>query len=251
MRFLSALQFLTTLPVPQRYQIYPEKMGHTLVYFPVVGLLIGLILAGIYWLFSLVLPSAVVNVLLIVSLTVITGALHLDGFIDTCDGLAGAKSVEARWAAMHDSRAGGIGVIGVCLLILVKYITLNSIPDSLLIMTLIIMPVISRWVMVYAIFAYPYAQCSNLGKLFKQGVGWQGLLVASLLTLAIVASIAKLAGIALMLGAWIITVLAATYFRRKFAGLTGDTYGAINELAEVFVLILISLLAYNQWLVSM
>jgi adenosylcobinamide-GDP ribazoletransferase len=223
----------------------------------VVGVIIGLILAGLNWLLGMFLPVAVVIGLLIVFLTVITGALHLDGFVDTCDGIAGHKTVEDRWRAMHDSRAGAFGIIGVFLLLLLKYVSLNSLPDNLLMATLILMPVVSRWAMVYAVFAYPYARPTGLGKAFKQGATWQSFLIATIITLAATTGLARLmnidyfylAGIAIMFGIWAIVVATAGYLKRKFSGLTGDTYGAINEVAEVSVLILVGLLAHNQWLI--
>ncbi len=124
MSFLAAFKFLTTIPLPFRREDSPEEVGRSVVYFPVVGLIIGLILVGLNWLFGLFLPSAVVNGLLIVSLVIISGALHLDGFVDTCDGIGGHKSVEDRWQVMHDSHAGAFGIVGVVLLLLVKYISL-------------------------------------------------------------------------------------------------------------------------------
>ncbi len=221
-----------------------------------VGVLIGLVLAGLNWLFGLFLPSAVANGLLIVSLVVISGALHLDGFVDTCDGIAGHKTVEKRWRVMHDSRAGAFGIVGVFLLLLVKYVSLNSVPEDLLMVTLVLMPVVSRWAMVYTVFAYPYARPAGLGKIFKQGASWQEFTIATVITLAVAIGLARLAnityfylaGLAIMLAIWVIVVAMATYLKRKFAGLTGDTYGAINEVVEVCVLILICLLAYNRWL---
>ena len=216
-------------------------------YYPVVGIIIGLILAGLSWLLSLILPSAVVNVLLIVCLVVISGALHLDGFADTCDGIAGHKTPQERWAIMRDSRVGAFGIVGVSCLLLLKYVSLNSIPEPFLMPTLILMPAISRWAMVYAGFAYPAAQPSGLGKAFKQKANWRMLTLATLVALAVVAGLAQLAGLAIMAGIWIVVTAMGAYFRRKFSGLTGDTYGAINEVAEVGVLILVSLLAYQQW----
>ena len=256
MRFLAALKFLTIIPLPWRREASPEELGGSIGYFPVIGLIIGLILAGLYWLLSLFLPSAVVSVLLIVSMVVISGALHLDGFVDTCDGIAGHKTVEDRWRVMHDSRAGAFGIVGVFLLLLIKYVSLNSVPENLLMVTLVLMPVVSRWAMVYTVFAYPYARPAGLGKVFKQGASWQGFTTATVITLAVAIGLARLAnityfylaGLAIMLAIWVIVVAMATYLKRKFAGLTGDTYGAINEVAEVCVLILVSLLAYNRWL---
>ncbi len=245
MRFLAALQFLTTIPLPWQREISPEEVGRSMGYFPVVGIIIGLILAGLNWLLGLLLPSAVVNALLIISLVVLTGALHLDGFVDTCDGIAGHKTVEARWLVMHDSRAGSFGIVGVVLLLLVKYVSLNSIPEPLLLMTaLVVMPVISRWAMVYAIFAYPYAKPSGLGKIFKQGASWQRLVMATLVALVVAIVLSRLAGLAIMVGIWVIVMIVTNYLTRKFSGLTGDTYGAINEVAEVGVLILVCLLAH-------
>ena len=255
MRFLDALRFLTIIPLPRR-EASPEELGRSVAYFPVVGLIIGLFLAALGWLLELILPSAIVSVLLIVSLAVISGALHLDGLADTCDGIAGHRTVAARWQVMHDSRVGGFGIVGVCLLLLVKYVSLNSVPQHLLMITLVIMPVISRWAMVYALFAYPYARPSGLGKAFKQGANWQKFTLATFITVAVAMgltglinnSYSYLAGLAVMVGTWIIIVIMVAYLKRKFAGLTGDTYGAVNEVAEVCVLILICLLAHNQCL---
>ena len=129
MGFFAALQFLTSIPVPWRREVSPEALGRSTAYFPVVGLIIGLILAVLNWLLSHILPPAVVNALLLVALVVITGALHLDGLADTCDGIAGHKPVEDRWRVMRDSHTGAFGVIGVVLVLLVKYVTLNSIPQ--------------------------------------------------------------------------------------------------------------------------
>ena len=110
--------------------------------------------------------------------------------------------------------------------------------------------------MVYALFAFPYARPSGLGQAFKQGANWWRFSIATVLTLAVVVGLTQwlntaysyLAGLAIMAGTWIIIVVVATCLKRKFAGLTGDTYGAINEAAEVAALILVCLLAHNQWL---
>lgn len=242
MKFLAALQFLTIIPIPWQREANPEELGRSAGYFPVVGLIIGLILTGLNWLFGLILPPAVTSALLIVSLVVLSGALHLDGFADTCDGIAGHKSVEDRWQVMHDSRAGGFAIIGIVLLLLVKYVSLNSIPEPLLMTALVLMPVVSRWAMVYAIFAYPYARPSGLGKAFKQGTSWHWLTMATLIALVIVVILAQIVGLAIMFLTWVITVAMAAYLKRKFSGLTGDTYGAINEVSEVGVLIWLTLL---------
>ncbi|MFH0769515.1 MAG: adenosylcobinamide-GDP ribazoletransferase [Chloroflexota bacterium] len=257
MSFLAALSFLTIIPLPRRLEIKTEAIERSIVYFPLVGLIIGLMLVGLNWVLGLLLPTVLVNGLLIVALTVITGALHLDGFVDTCDGIGGIKTVEARWAAMRDSRTGAFGVIGVFLLLLIKYLSLSSVPQNLLMATLVLMPVIGRWAMVYAVFAHSYAKTAGLGNLFKQGANWQRFALATIIFLVIAIGLALLANVnyfylaslAIIVGVWVIVIIMSTYFKRKFSGLTGDTYGAINEVAEVCVLIFISLLAHNRWLI--
>ncbi len=256
MSFLAALKFLTIIRLPLRREPDPEELGRSLVYFPVVGVIIGLTLAGLNLLLGLGLPSPVVNVLLVVWMAVISGGLHLDGFADTCDGIGGQKPVEARLQVMRDSRVGGFGVIGVALLLLVKYVSLNSVPGTMQTVTLIIMPTVSRWTMVYAVFAYPYARPSGLGTVFKREANWQKFTIATIIALAVAMGLtgwaknaySYLGGLTIMGGTWVIIVAVAAYLKRKFAGLTGDNYGAMNEVAEVIVLILVSLLAHNQWL---
>ena len=245
MSFPAAWQFLTSIPLPGRREVSPEQLGRATAYFPVVGLIIGAILAGLNWLLNQILPAAVVNTLLIVVLVVITGALHLDGFVDTCDGIAGHKSAEERWQVMRDSRAGAFGIVGVVLLLLVKYVSLNSIPEVFMTANLLFMPVVSRWAMVYAVFAYPYARPSGLGTAFKQKTRWPQFTAATIITLVIAAALFtlfSLTGLLVMFGIWIVTVILSFYLKHKFAGLTGDTYGAINEVAEVVALILASLI---------
>ncbi|MBA7683036.1 Adenosylcobinamide-GDP ribazoletransferase [subsurface metagenome] len=157
---------------------------------------------------------------------------------------------------MSDSRVGGFGIIGAVLLLLVKYVSLNSIPQTLMMATLVLMPLVSRWAVVYAIFVYPYAKPSGLGRVFKQEANWRRFALATIITLAVAVGLARwvnatyfyLAGLVIMAGIWVIVMAMAACLKGKFSGLTGDTYGAINEVAEVGVLILVLLLAHNQWL---
>jgi len=242
--FWVALQFLTIIPIPWQRDIREVRIRNSIAYFPVVGLIIGLILAGLSWLFGLALPTGIANALLLVALAVVTGGLHLDGLADTCDGLAGHKTVAERWQIMRDSRVGGFGVIGIVLILLVKYVSLNSIPETLMTASLVLMPVAGRWAMVYSIFAYPYARPSGLGKAFKEGNRWPVFIIATIITIAIAVVSLQLIGLAILAIVLIITTALAVYFKKTFAGLTGDNYGAINEIAEVSVLIVTNLFVY-------
>ena len=248
MRFLDALRFLTIIPLHREFS--PEKIGQSMGYFPLVGLILGLGLAGMSLVLEMVLPLALVNIILIVSLVVLTGGLHLDGLVDTCDGLAVRRTPEERLDVMRDSHAGGFGVIGVCCLLLLKYISLTSVPDSARIAAIILMTVIGRWGAVYAVFAYPYARLHGLGKAFKEQLKWQHLMLATGTVVIVSAVLGRLGGILVMVGVWLIVIALASYLKKKFGGLTGDSYGAVVEVAEVGVLIIVTLVVRNLWLWS-
>ena len=240
MSFLVALQFLTSVPVLLKREFTPPQLGRATAYFPVVGLIIGGILAGLNWLLDYILPQPVVNVLLIAALVIITGALHLDGFADTCDGIAGHKTVEERWRVMRDSLTGAFGVVGVALLLLTKYVCLSNIPAELMTAVLIFVPTVSRWAMVSAVFVYPYARPEGLGKVYKENTRWPQFAFATAVTFAAAGALFPLfsyTGLILIFGVFIVTTALAFYLKRKFAGLTGDTYGAINETAEAAALL--------------
>ena len=256
MRFLAAFRFLTVIPLPFKRDVGAADVGGSIVYFPVVGLAIGLLAAGAYWIFDLLFPAALANVLIIAGLVLVTGALHLDGFIDTCDGLAGNKPAADRWQVMRDSRVGAFGVVGGVLLLLLKFVALNGIPHRLVLASLILMPVISRWLMVYAITAYPYARPDGLGTVFKQEANWERFTLATVFTFAVSAVLLWwlgvphffLAGLAILAGAWVVILGWTQYLNWKFAGLTGDSYGAVSEMAEAAVLVVVTMLVYNRWL---
>jgi adenosylcobinamide-GDP ribazoletransferase len=243
MGFLTALRFLTVIPLPRRREIGPEEVGRSIAYFPLVGVIIGLLLVFLNWLLGLALPAPLTRVLLVVALAAVTGGLHLDGLADTFDGLAVHGTAEERWQAMRDSRSGAFGVISVSCLLIVKFVALNSIPSGVLLPALVIMPVVSRWVMVYAILAFPYARPSGLGKLFKQGANRVRFIVATVIALAATVLLGQLAGLGIMAGGWLIAMAMAYYFKGKFGGLTGDTYGALNEITEVTALVLVCIFA--------
>jgi adenosylcobinamide-GDP ribazoletransferase len=238
-KLLAALQFLTVISVPWRRDVQAEQFGKSAGYFPLVGALIGGILVGFNYLFDLGLPPTVTRVLLLVILVILTGGLHLDGLADTCDGLGGYKSAARRRRIMRDSRIGGYGVIGIVLLLLVKYVALIQVPDELMVSTLILMPVASRWVMVYSVLTHPYARSSGLGTDLKKGTGWLQFLSATIIALAVAALSMRLVGLVILLVIWAVAFILSAWFNKVFAGLTGDNYGAINEISEAAGLLLV------------
>jgi adenosylcobinamide-GDP ribazoletransferase len=234
--FWTALQFLTVFPTPLRQEVTAKACGQSLAYFPLIGLILGAILLGLHYGLILVLPSSVVNALLIIALVVLTGAHHLDGFIDTCDGIIAGKSKRERLAIMSDSKVGAFGIVGAILLLLLKYASLSS---AQILPALLLMPTLSRWAMVSIIFTFPYAKRSGMGLAFKQGASWQKLTIATIIASIVAVALLKWWGPALMAALFLITFGVASHFRSRLGGLTGDNYGAINEIAEVLVLLLI------------
>jgi len=233
MKFIAAFRFLTVIPLPFRRQPAPEEFGGSVLYFPVVGLVIGLLMAGLYYVLDRLLPGSLATALVIVAMVLVNGALHTDGFIDTCDGLAGNKAPEERQRVMKDSRVGAFGVIGAVLLFMVKFAALNSLPNNLIYATLILMPVLSRWSMVYAIMAYPYAKPEGLGTTFKQHAKWRDFGIASIVVFVVAELLCwwmklgfiYLSGLFVMAVVWLATLCWSAYLEKKFAGLTGDSYG--------------------------
>ncbi len=239
MGFWAALQFLTILPTPLRHEVTAKTSGQSLTHFPLVGLILGAILLGLHYGLTLILPPPVVNALLIIALVILTGAHHLDGFIDTCDGVIAGKSKKERLAIMSDSKVGAFGIVGAILLLLLKYASLSSAP---ILPSLLLMPTLSRWTMVGIIFTFPYAKSSGMGLAFKQGASWQRLTISTAIALIAAVVLLKWWGLVLVAALGLIAFGIASYFRSRLGGLTGDNYGAINELAEVLVLLLLILI---------
>jgi adenosylcobinamide-GDP ribazoletransferase len=242
--FFTAIKFLTIFPIP-RYTPKVEKAGESLPYFPLIGLILGGILFGLYYGLSFILPEPVVNALLITVLVIMTGAHHIDGLMDTFDGVVIGKSRERRLAIMSDSKVGTFGIISAILLIMLKYVSLSSVP--VILPALLLMPTLSRWTMVAALFFFPYAKETGTGTPFKQGARWYRLVIATIITIAVSYLLLNWQGLVVMGALLLIVSGIAYYFRSLFGGLTGDNYGAINELAEVLVLLLLIIIIRTSY----
>jgi adenosylcobinamide-GDP ribazoletransferase len=243
MGFWTTLQFLTIFPAPFRHDTGNKACGESLPYFPLIGLLLGALLIGLHYGLSLIFPASVVNALLVTALVIFTGAHHLDGLADTSDGVIAGTSREERLAIMSDTKVGTFGIIGVFLTLLLKYVTLSSTP---VLPALLLMPTLSRWIMVNAIFIFPYAKGNGMGLAFKQGATWQRFAIATAIALIAAVALLKLWGLVLMASLWLMVFGVASYFKSRLGGLTGDTYGAINELAEVLVLLILIIIVRFQ-----
>lgn len=235
----GALAFLTVIPVGWPDETTP---GRTFAYYPLVGLIIGVILALIAQVggFSV----ALIALLVLLAWITLTGGLHLDGVGDACDGVLATVEPTRRLEIMKDSRAGSWAVIGLFLLLLGKWIALRDLIALDAPWLLVLPPVIGRWAMVLAVRMFPYARTEGIGGYFRDGFGAAQVTIATAIMLVIVI------GAALVYSVLVLIVLVAALIivrgggawiaQRLGGGLTGDVYGALCEITELVCLIILS-----------
>ena len=233
--FVTALQFLTRLQLVKESEWSPEKFASSVPYFPLVGAVIGIILAGVYYLLVPFLPPAVLAAFLISIEIALTGGLHGDGLIDTADGIFSGRSRERILEIMKDSRVGANGVMGFCLFVLIKWSLLMEINAPALVLALFLMPVLSRFAMVVGITFFPYARPEGTGKAFAQYATAKTLAVAAFFSVVVVAPFGLIGWVSLGM-AGLFALLFGRYVSGILGGLTGDVYGAITELSSLIVL---------------
>jgi adenosylcobinamide-GDP ribazoletransferase len=234
--FLCALAFLTRIPVPGRWSHFDDNDFHRSIYwFPVIGLLLGIILGVLWYLLRGYLAAPVLAALLLSVSVFLTGGLHLDGLMDATDGVYGGKDREQRLAFMKDSHVGAFGVIAVVLLLIFKYSLYTQINFNFL-PYLVAAPVLGRQVQVWAQVMFPYARQQGMGSLFAVYGNYKLLMITTGISLFLLVALLKLTGVGIFMAAILLFYLIAGQLSRLLGGLTGDTYGALCELTEIFVL---------------
>lgn len=234
--FILALQFLTIVPV--RVKSAPKNdMAWSLVYFPIIGFFIGLVLSAIYFGQDYVQVNGLSKVIiLIVSLIFVTGGLHLDGLADTADAFLSGRNREEKLRIMRDPHIGVMGVAALISVILLKIAFLFSIQIKMWPVVMIVMCVVSRWAMVFMMYYFPYARDDGKAKIFIEGLNSKIFILSTIVMLICAFMFLHLKGVIL---AGIVSAgvfVLGRIMHRVLGGITGDTIGAVNELAEVFVL---------------
>lgn len=248
--FLIALQFLTVIPVRVK-NVNAEAISRSLVYFPVAGLLLGLILSGTSgFLLLLGFERFFIDIILVILLVVLTGGIHLDGLADTADAFLSRKNKDEMLKIMRDSHIGVMGVLSLIIVILLKIVFLSSISASLEAIALVLMCVLSRWALVFSMFLFPYARPEGKARLFIQGANPRVFIFSTAITIACVILFWKVYGLLLFGLTAVFSYAAARFTSNKIGGVTGDTLGAVNELVEVAVLFGICILGRsNLWMI--
>jgi len=232
---LAAFQFLTTFPAIIRRAFTAQELGRAVGFFPIVGLALGGVLYGLGAGLGFIYPRQIVAIFILAAWLLLTRALHFDGFLDSCDGLFGGFTPERRLEIMRDSRVGAFGVAGGGLLLLAKYAAILSLPG---LSGLLLAPVLGRWTLSMAIFAFPYAREKGLGRDMKDNVHWPQVILSTVVTVLAAWLFTGWTGLLAFILAGIVLWLGATFILRRIPGLTGDSYGALCELTELATLLL-------------
>ncbi|MBN1384250.1 MAG: adenosylcobinamide-GDP ribazoletransferase [Elusimicrobia bacterium] len=238
--FFTAVGFLTIIPVPKKYS---REFRHSIIFFPIAGLLIGGILTGIYLLFSKFTPKIVTDFLVLAVLTSISGGIHIDGLADTLDGFYGGKDKSSIIGIMDDPHPGTIGITGIILILLGKFLLLYSLPLEHVFQALILTAVISRFCMTLPIAISKPAK-EGLGKTFISSAKGIDCLIAGILTVIIILTFThfELSVLTIFAAVILFTLIFTKLSEYKIGGITGDILGFINEISEVLTLLIVIIL---------
>lgn len=247
---LVAIQFLTRLPVAPFKNYNPQWLHQSSRHFPAVGLFVGLLCAGVFWLGSILFTPLVAAVISTAFGIKLTGAFHEDGLADSCDGLGGGLTRERTLEIMKDSRLGAYGVLGLVSALLLKISLLAAMPIPVAIIALIIGHTASRLLCISLLALLPYGgeiEHAKAKPMAQQLTPLQGLLSSGWLisACALVALIfpktMQQIGFVQWLLALTLALIATDYMRRllrrRLDGYTGDGLGATQQLSEIAIYI--------------
>jgi adenosylcobinamide-GDP ribazoletransferase len=229
-----AFQFLTRLPLPQ-VAFAPDGLARAVKFFPLVGLVIGSGAALLEKVLAPHLGRPASAVAILLYLVFITGCLHEDGLADVADS-TGGWNVEQRLAILRDSRIGSYGVTALVLSLLSRAVLLAGLPLEHFTAYLISAHVLSRWSTLPLSYYLPPARDSDgQGARIAGLTSTASLIAGSIFTIATVVVALRKAAIAPMLSAVLVPLLSSFFYMRRFGGITGDCFGATNQLTEIAV----------------
>ena len=235
--FITCLEFLTRVRFSKRTDWRDEDFSRSVPYFPLVGLVIGFLLAAVnYSLFYIETPLFLRVTLLLLAEIIITGGLMYDGFMDTADGVFSARSRERMLEIMKDSHGGSNAVLAIIILLLLKIAAYLELSGETLTWVLLTMSVATRTFMVVFIVNFPYARKEGIGHMFTK----YAKPFYTYIAFAVCAGIIAACGLQYLAVAGIcftVTLIIAQYLKTQLGGLTGDTYGALTECGNVIYLL--------------
>jgi len=247
-QFLLAFQFLTIFPIRISGKIQDKDLPASMAFYPLVGGVIGALSAGVFLAASRLFSAEVGVVSAVVALIVFSGALHLDGFADMCDGFYGHRDPEKVLAIMKDSRSGAMAIIGVFCLLALKIALLGSFDIPWVFRALVLAPALGRWSMVWLSATSMYARPDGgTASAYIGHVNPPTLLTATISCAGAAFLLLRIRGLVVMAAVWIFAWAFRRYTQSRIGGATGDTLGACSELVEVFALMILSVHGSGFW----
>lgn len=236
--FLLYVQFFTRIPVNKELECSDENFIRGSSFFPIIALIIGGIQYLVYLFCNKFLPPSITSIFVVLTAVLLTGALHMDGLGDVCDGFFAFKGGKEKIIEiMKDSRIGAYCCIAIVIDILFKYQLIKLAIESFTPEMIIIAPVMGRLAVVLISTIGKPAKETGSGNLFIGRISWQKLIVTSVIAILIQAIfITPKAIIINMITVLVVTYLFNMFCNSKINGLTGDTLGAINEIVEILIL---------------
>lgn len=237
----SSILYFTRLPLPFKVEYRKENQQLALTWFPLIGVIAGGIGALIFWLAHLWLPQSVAVILSLGASVLVTGAFHEDGFADICDAFGGGYTKEQRLNIMKDSRVGAYALIGVVLLLALKIALLTEMNAVWIPAVLIAAHTLSRWSTLIISMKWPYARPSGESKSrdTSHPISWWRFFWAFALGGAPLALFETWWVLGIIPVVTVFSILAGSWFQKRIGGYTGDGLGAVQQVNEVLVMVLL------------
>jgi len=239
--FLTALMFFTRIPVPGNLQYSSEIMNNSQKYYPMIGIVVGLFNALVFYLLHLLFPIDIALILMMIAGVLLTGGFHEDGFIDVCDSFGGGYGKERILTIMKDSRVGAYGAIGIVLLFLLKYEVIKHLSENSLtgfMAILIIAHSTSRYLSGLMIHTHQYVADTDLSKskpMANKALSAKTLFIGMAVTLLPYFYFQDLLVFLVLPFAYLGKVYLGWYFKKHIGGYTGDCLGTVQQVTEVLV----------------
>jgi len=233
--------FLTIIPTkPDKESL--QNAAHYMFLFPVVGAFLGLLVGGIAYLSSKVLPEIIVGVVAVFFILILTGFHHVDGLLDFGDGLIFQGSYEEKIRIMRDSHVGVGGLILGLMVILTTLLCISELPQSLIVQCLVVSEVSAKFSMVI-LASFGRSACKGLGTYFVEVMHGKHrflrLMVATVITLTLGFLLLSLKFVYIILAFTVTSLLILAISNKQFGGITGDIFGATNEISRMVSLLAI------------
>ena len=239
---LLMIQLFTKFPIKKEIEFDQDEFSRGIIFFPVIGLLIGAVACIAAYLSGLFFTREIAAICMIASVALFTGALHLDGLADTMDGILSARNREQMLLIMKDSRIGTHGVLALLGVISMKYLFLLEVSSENFLSMVLALPIIGRTAMGILLWGTRYAREEGLGNLFIGTTRLKETIITGVIGFLLVYVILGLSGIAAFGLVIMLVYLFRIQVERLLGGITGDVLGAMNELSEllfipIFILI--------------